>query len=480
MPLTDVHCIAIGKTRRHSIKIDVLPDYVFLRIFDFCFLGRYTFNWWHPLVHVCRRWRQLIFASPRRLNVQLHCRGTTPVREKLHYWPILPLAIAGAVPSDPIEQDNFVAAFEHRDRVRTVFCGLTTLQIETLATMMQGPFPALTSFQLGNFYAPGHQGVPVLPDRFLDGSASSLQEITLNGVYLPTLPTLLLSASNLVDLHLYDMSATMISPEAMVTGLAAAKRLKDLILEFHLPNARHEIIVTPPTRAVLPSLTGFQFLGEFEYLEDLVARMDCPRLKFIKVSFSFQPVHISVPHFLQFIDRAEDLKLAPFRCADANFGQREVYFNLDSSRMPEPHSHLTIHFSCYLYPQIQSIKPFLEQLSAMFSTIYHLSVSLFEDVPLLPDMGDLGSLDLFRRFSAVETLHVGGRFVRLVDHILDDLVGTNIDTEVMPALRVLYLDGQRPSRSVRRFIATRKKSGYPVTVVDTREELKKFEALEDG
>ena len=479
MPLTDVHCTAIGKTRRHAIKIDVLPDDAFLRIFDFCVLDRYyAFNWWHPLVHVCRRWRQIIFASPRRLNLQLHCRGTTPVREKLHYWPVLPLAIVGAVPCDPIDQDNFVAAFEHRDRVRTVFCGLTTLQIETLATVMQGPFPALTYLQLGNLRAPG---LSVLPDGFLDGSASCLQEITLNGIYFPALPTLLSSASNLVDLHLRDMSSTIILPEAMATGLAAAKRLQYLTLEFHLPDSPHRRLVTPPTRAVLPSLTGFRFLGEFEYLEDLVARMDCPRLEFIDVSYFPQLVSIYVPQFLQFIDRAEDLKLAPFRCADADFGDQEVYFNLDSSRMPEPHSsHLAVKFSCCWYSQLQPIKRFLEQLSGMFSTLRHLAVDVFHGVPSSCHMDDVGSLDLFRRFSAVETLHVGGHLTMLVDRVLDDLVGTNMDAEVMPALRVLYLDGRRPTRLVRRFITARKLSGHPVTIVNTREELERHEALVDG
>jgi len=209
--------------------------------------------------------------------------------------------------------------------------------------------------------------------------------------------------------------------------------------------------------------------------------MDCPRLKRIEVSYFPQLVYISVPHFLQFIDRAEDLKLAPFRCADADFnGRQEVYFNLDSSRTPEPHSHLTIQFSCYWYRQIQPIKRFLEQLSAMFSTIRHLAVSVFDGAPERHEMDIIGWLDFFRRFSAVETLHVGGHLTMLVDRVLDDLVGTNMDAEVMPALRVLYLDGRRPTRSVRRFIAARKKSGCPVTVVDTREEPKKFEALEGG
>jgi hypothetical protein len=28
---------------------------------------------WQVLVHVCRRWRSIVFGSPRRLNLQLFC-----------------------------------------------------------------------------------------------------------------------------------------------------------------------------------------------------------------------------------------------------------------------------------------------------------------------------------------------------------------------------------------------------------------------
>jgi hypothetical protein len=50
-------------------------------------------NEWHTLVHVCRRWRDLVFASPRRLNLRLLCRKDTPVREMLDIWPALPIVI---------------------------------------------------------------------------------------------------------------------------------------------------------------------------------------------------------------------------------------------------------------------------------------------------------------------------------------------------------------------------------------------------
>src|SRR6266700_3384297 len=82
-----------------AIEIDVLPDDVLLAIFDFYVVGYQDLDFieallsnfdtktkirsWQSLVHVCRRWRGLVFGSPRRLNLQLCCTTKTPARETL-------------------------------------------------------------------------------------------------------------------------------------------------------------------------------------------------------------------------------------------------------------------------------------------------------------------------------------------------------------------------------------------------------------
>src|ERR1700755_2927280 len=83
-----------GKVGRMTIGI--LPDDVLLEIFNFFvveFNGFETKHWWHALVHVCRKWRNVIFGSPHRLNLQLVCSDRTPVREMLDVWPPLPIII---------------------------------------------------------------------------------------------------------------------------------------------------------------------------------------------------------------------------------------------------------------------------------------------------------------------------------------------------------------------------------------------------
>src|SRR6266481_6481133 len=89
--------------KRIDIKIGILPDDVLLEVFDFYrsmnspSFGRekVTTDAWQPLVHVCRRWRNVVFGSPRRLNLRLFCTAKTPARDTLDVWPTLPLLISG-------------------------------------------------------------------------------------------------------------------------------------------------------------------------------------------------------------------------------------------------------------------------------------------------------------------------------------------------------------------------------------------------
>jgi hypothetical protein len=184
----------------------MIPDNVLLRLFDFCSTDKNPYNWWRALVHVCRNWRQVIFASPRRLNLQLLCTRKTPVRKTLGFWPAIPIAVCDRFSIDPTDEDNIFAALECRNRIREVDLRLTSSQLEKVAMAMQVPFPALSLLQISPPTSPRWSGSPrnvlTLPDGFLGGNASSLQKISLTGISFPALPALLLSANNLISLHL--------------------------------------------------------------------------------------------------------------------------------------------------------------------------------------------------------------------------------------------------------------------------------------
>lgn len=181
---------------------------------------------------------------------------------------------------------------------------------------MQGSFPVLTYLNLAIPLSDSDSSVVILPGGFSGGSVSSLQDISLSRISFPALPSLL-SASDLVHLNWHLDNGFPL--EAMVTGLAAATRLTGLSIVYHLlAPLPHQRFVTPspPTRAVLPALTQFRFEGDYNYLEDLVAQLDCPRLKTIIVlyfddaMFFNQVIDVYMTQLIQFVERVGDLNLA--------------------------------------------------------------------------------------------------------------------------------------------------------------------------
>jgi hypothetical protein len=170
------------------LTIDDLPDDDLLAIFDFHVVSyqdidpneavfrdpdmKRKIESWQSLVHVCRRWRCLVFGSPRRLNLQLFCIPETSARKSLDVWPALPLLIEGAVTETSV--DNVIAELEHSDRICQIFLySDTDSQIENFWTAMQVPFPELAVLIL---YVGSSHG-PVLPDSFLGGSAPRLRHV---------------------------------------------------------------------------------------------------------------------------------------------------------------------------------------------------------------------------------------------------------------------------------------------------------------
>jgi hypothetical protein len=192
----------------------MLPDVALIEIFD-SYMDGARIDAWHTLVHVCRNWRDVAFRSPRRLNLQLYCKARTPVRELLDIWPLLPIVVKD-YGYESWDEDNVIAALEHNDRICDFHLArVTSAQLEKVLAAVQQPFPALTRLQLGS-----QDGrAPIVPGSFLGGSTPRLQSLVLDGIPFPGLPTLLLSATHLIHLHLWRIPHSgYISPEAMVTS----------------------------------------------------------------------------------------------------------------------------------------------------------------------------------------------------------------------------------------------------------------------
>ena len=126
------------------------------------------------------------------------------------------------------------------------------------------------------------------------GSVPRLQTLRLYRITFPGLSKLLLSATHLVDLELWDVPPSgHISPETMLICLSVLTRLATLKIGFLSSESQSypdRIGQRPPplTHAILSILTKLKFKGLCEYLEDLVAWLDAPLLDELDITFIHQ------------------------------------------------------------------------------------------------------------------------------------------------------------------------------------------------
>jgi hypothetical protein len=422
---------------------------------------------WGPLAHVCRRWRSIVFGFPRHLDLQVLCTTGTRVRDMLDIWPTLPLIIMCDGDSGT-GVDNIIAALERRDRVCRIHTYVRSSDLEIYLAAMQQPFPELTDLGLWS----NDETVPVVTDSFLGGCAPRLEFLNLSGILFPGLLKLLLSATHLVNLHLFNIPHSgYISPDAIVTVLSTLTSLGRLSLGFRSPRSCPDLAsrrLPPSTRSILPALTHFWFKGVSEYLEDLVASIDTPQLDFLDITF-FNDIIFDTPQFIQFISRTPTLRaLEEARIelwdgsAGANFSsQRSGYGNLDVTILCRG-----------LDWQLSS----LEQVCTSCLPLRVLSMLedlyFFENPYSQLDRKD--NLDsengpwlLLHPFTAVKNLYLSKEFAPLIAFVLQERAESRT-AQVLPALRNIFLEGFESSEPVQegigQFVAARQVTGHPIAV----------------
>ena len=450
-------------------SVNTLPDDVLLAVFDY-YVNDDAYHLtereetWQSLVHVCRRWRCIIFASPRHLNLQLVCTTGTRARDRLDVWPALPLIIwcneIGSV-------DNINAVLERRDRVCQIrLWNVESSDLEIILAAMQQPFPELTYLLLrGDSMG---ETVPVAPNSFLGGSAPRLEYLQLNGIPFPGLPKLFLSATHLVDLRLLNIPHSgYISPEEMVTALSALTSLRGLTLRFQSPRSfPHQASRRPPpsTRSILLVLT-FQFKGVSDYLEDLVARIDAPRLSILKITF-FNDTVFDTPQFIQFISRTPVSR----ELHKAHFTLRNREAGLGLSSRTSGVKIFSVNILCQgLDWQLSSLEQVCTSCLPPLSMLEDLYT--YEDPYSPPDWKDDIEnepwLQLLHSFAAVKNLYLSEQSAQRIGPALQDLAEGRT-TEVLPALQNIFLEGLESSGPVQegigKLVAARQVASRPIVV----------------
>ena len=446
------------------MSIDMLPDDVLLEIFDFFVREAYHIEGWKPLVHVCRRWRSVVFGSPLRLNLRLFCSNNTPARDTLDVWPAFPLSIKCWEKAESV--DNIIAVLEHSDRVCHINLDFKGLDLDKLSAAMQVPFPELTYLSLLS----NGETVSALPDSFLGGSAPRLEYLRLFGIPFPGLPKLLLSATHLVTLFLDNIPHSgYFSPEAIVTALSTLTHLGSLSLRFVSPQSRpdpeHQH-PPPSTRSVLPNLKYFWFKGDSEYLEVVVAHIDAPRLDELNITL-FNDIVFDTPQLTQFISRTPTMEA--LEKAHVTFDGNAAAVQILSPTSGK-YEGLKVMIPCTeLDWQVSSMEQVCTSCLPPLPTLESLYIHGYRHHRKQHWQGNVENvlwLQLLHPFASVKDLYLSEEVARLIVPALQELDGGRA-TEVLPTLQKMFLESQPSGRvweGIQQVVSARQAIGHPIAV----------------
>ena len=430
----------------HSAPIHILDDDSLLNVFYFCrpFLfgedededARLTGGsaswihgrWWYRLVHVCQRWRNIVFGSPSYLALSLVCTYGTPVADMLAHSPHLPLVI------DYFDEDrDFTAedgngailALKQRDRVRGVRLCVPAISLQGLIVAIDEEYSNLE-------YLIIHRQIG--DSRVLEFlktlQVPHLRHLSLVGFALPIQSRLLTTAVRLITLCVVMISpSTYFRPNTLLQWLSNMPQLERLGIGFFNsiaqgvpgPSIYKHLTDTPiATPVTLPNLHRFKFRGDVPFMEALVPQITTPCLDELVMIFSKQ-LTFSVPHLVQFINTTETLR---FDSAKILFCNGRADMKLYSRGEDEMYA-LSITVECSRPTwQVSSMAQISNALGQVFSAVKHLELELEEvHTPSSEGHADVDPTEwcrFLRSFNNVKTLDIAERLVELVSRFLDD------------------------------------------------------------
>ena len=438
------------------VTVDAIPDNVLLETFEF-YLGKddpdginkdHDYDGWQTLVHVCHRWRCIVFASPRRLDLKLYCTGQRSVNSRmLDIWPALPIVIFALDMKYKEDATNVIAALRQHNRVCKMYYRNGQFQDSLLGEFgtIDRPFLALTSLKLFSLA----QNVPVLPDSFLGGSAPRLRLLDLYGIPYPSIGKLLLSTTNLVRLSLWRIPHSgYIAPATIAPCLSALSNLESLSLGFQHPQSHaHRASRHPPplTRVALPNLTFLFFHGDIEYLEDILSQIETPTLNESYFRF-FNQLVFDTPLLGHFIRRTEPFMTTHAAHVEFYGWGVEVLWGQEEMANDDAFTR-SLSISCKpLDWQLSALPQVLNSFLSSLSTLESLEISVrHEDW-----QGEIEVIqwrEFLHLFTAVKQMSLKDEAsARLIAPALRELAGERA-TEVLPALQNLSLTTSGWSRS---------------------------------
>ena len=439
-----------------------LSDDVLLNIF--CYYLHESPRFWPTLVHICRKWRYIVFGSQQALHLRLICTPGMPVSKTIDSWPALPIVLeyGGSLtldPPAPEDEVNIVAALKRSDRVSSISLTVTTSLLDKLYAI-ERPF-----LELENLILLSRDSVPLtVPNSFQCGP--QLRRLHLTRISFPALLLLLHSSRNLVDLRLHEaLNSWYFSMEELTDALSGMAQLQSLSLHFP-PNTDY---ISPPSlpyrRVVLPALIRLSFRVPAKYLERLVLRIDAPRLGYIQVTL-FDKSVIDLSGLGEFIDRIGIHK--SHHQAHILSSERAISITLTRPGAP---TYLLLRLLSEQSEQPSVVYRILPHFSASILDVEDLRISL-NTVRPLNQKDSLRSgrwLELIALFTSVKWLHLDGNGSKNIARAIQKADTGSRHLTVLPALLKLYLPQPRPrratlSKAVLSFMTSRWRSGHFIAV----------------
>jgi hypothetical protein len=481
-PIDDLHQPIETTTtnRRHSpirsLNGDVLLNIFYLYRLDFpveyenCDGELYFYwdhqRWWYKLAHVCRLWRNLILASPSRLDLNLLCTYGVPVADMLAFSPLLPLTIyyeGGDRRITAEDESGILLALSHRERVRHIsFCvppvGHTNV-LSKFVMAMDDQFPILECLYIDS------QTEEVLPVAF---QAPNLRHLLLSTTSPSIRSTLLTTIASLVSLALTNIPASAYFPPGyLLTQLSFMLQLETFVIGFHspLPNRdveRQLFHATDIPQITLPNLCWFAFQGTSAYFEGLVARISAPSLSVLEV-YLFNQLTFTVPCLSQFLLASENLR---FNAVKVVFNGDFVHFKAAHSKEIPP---LQLQIKCgHLDWQVASVVQIFTTLSPVLSAVDEVTLSYVEHNQSSEWHNDISQTqwrELLRPFSNAKTLRVQDELIDQISRSLQSNDG-ELPLGLLANLKGVEYSGRSHAQgsAFTAFLNERHVAGQPVSL----------------
>jgi hypothetical protein len=398
--------------------------------------------WWYKLVHVCQRWRNLIFRSASYLGLSLVCTNGTPVADMLAYSPSLPLVIDYFEGYDGVtaeDEEGAILALKQRNRVRRVRL-FTITNLQKFIAAIDKEYPILEHLIIWNRIKE-NTTISMFPETV---EAPHLRHFALVDITLPIESRLLTTAVHLVTLYLVmNNPHTYFNPNTLLAWLSFMPKLETLKISF-LFSAPDRDVERQPTHppvmspVTLPNLYHFYFRGDSTYLEALVHRITpCPEK--LDICFVIQPT-FSVPCLLQLMNTRENLK---FERAIFRFSEWQAFMAFYPRGEAEMYALSIAVNGCGFVLQLSSVAKICNSLSQIFSAVEHLTLDIgtldswsTEEYSL--GVNSVGWRQLLSSFSNVKTLRIHKILVEGVSRCLE-LDDGDLSLGLLPELQELIL-----------------------------------------